>query len=52
MQLYWHYVLRTRREIPQLNVDEPEVPAGDRGVAKLPVPVTQVIGPLIARSIP
>jgi FemAB-related protein (PEP-CTERM system-associated) len=52
IQLYWQYVLRTRREIPQLNVDNPKYQLAIRAWQKLPVPVTQVIGPLIARSIP
>ena len=34
VQLYWHYLLRTRREIPALNPDEPAVPARHQGVAE------------------
>ncbi len=34
IQLYWQYVLRTRRDIPQLNVDEPEVSVCDQDVAE------------------
>ena len=52
VQLYWQYVLRTRREIPQLNVDNPKYRLAIKAWQKLPVPVTQVIGPFIARSIP
>ena len=33
-QLYWQYVLRTRRDIPQPQRDESEVPAGDQDVAE------------------
>jgi FemAB-related protein (PEP-CTERM system-associated) len=51
-QLYWQYVLRTRKEIPQLNVDNRRYRLAIKTWRKLPVPVTQVIGPLIARSIP
>jgi len=50
--LYWQYVLRTRRDIPQLNVTNPKYQLAIRAWQKLPVPVTQMIGPLIARSIP
>ena len=52
IQLYWQYMLRTRRDIPQLNVANPKYQFAIRTWQKLPVPVTQVIGPLIARSIP
>lgn len=50
--LYWQYVLRTRRDIPQLNVMNPKYKLAIKAWQKLPVPVTQMIGPLIARSIP
>jgi FemAB-related protein (PEP-CTERM system-associated) len=50
--LYWQYVLRNRRDIPQLNVTNPKYQLAIKAWQKLPVPVTQVIGPLIARSIP
>ncbi|HEY7497065.1 MAG TPA: FemAB family XrtA/PEP-CTERM system-associated protein [Vicinamibacterales bacterium] len=52
LQLYWQYVLRTRRDIPQLNVANPKYRLAIRAWQQLPVPVTQVIGPFIARSIP
>jgi FemAB-related protein (PEP-CTERM system-associated) len=52
IQLYWQYVLRTRRDIPQLNVANPKYQLAIRAWQKLPVPVTQMIGPFIARSIP
>jgi FemAB-related protein (PEP-CTERM system-associated) len=51
-QLYWQYVLRTRKEIPQLNVGNRRFQLAIKTWRKLPVPVTQVLGPLIARSIP
>ena len=50
--LYWQYVLRTRRDIPQLNVMNPKYKLAIKAWQKLPVPVTQFIGPMIARSIP
>jgi FemAB-related protein (PEP-CTERM system-associated) len=52
VQLYWHYVLRTRDAIPALNVTNPRYQLAIKAWRKLPVPVTQVLGPLIARSIP
>ena len=50
--LYWQYVLRTRHDIPQLNVTNPKYQLAIKAWQKLPVPVTQFIGPMIARSIP
>jgi FemAB-related protein (PEP-CTERM system-associated) len=52
MQLYWHYVLRTRTEIPSLNPNNPKFQVAVNAWRKLPVSVTQLLGPLIARSIP
>jgi FemAB-related protein (PEP-CTERM system-associated) len=51
-QLYWHYALPAGREIPQLNVANPRYQLAIRAWRRLPVAVTQLIGPLIARSIP
>lgn len=51
-QLYWSYLLRTRRDTPQLNVANPKYRLAIRAWQKLPVPVTQFVGPYIARSIP
>lgn len=51
-QLYWHYLLRTRPEIPQLNVRNSKFRLAIAAWRKLPVRVTQRIGPMIARSIP
>jgi serine/alanine adding enzyme len=51
-QLYWQYILRTRDRIPALNVDNPRYQLAIRAWQRLPVPVAQVLGPLIARSIP
>jgi FemAB-related protein (PEP-CTERM system-associated) len=51
-QLYWHYLLRTRTEIPQLNVTNSRYKLAIAAWRKLPVRVTQQIGPRIARSIP
>jgi FemAB-related protein (PEP-CTERM system-associated) len=52
LQLYWQYVLRTRADIPQLNVANAKYRLAIDMWRKLPVPVTQVVGPYIARSIP
>lgn len=51
-QLYWHYLLRTRRGIPQLNVTNAKYQIAINAWRRLPIAVTQVVGPYIARSIP
>jgi FemAB-related protein (PEP-CTERM system-associated) len=51
-QLYWQYVLRTRGDVPQLNVANPRYRLAIKAWQQLPVPVTQILGPMIARSIP
>jgi FemAB-related protein (PEP-CTERM system-associated) len=51
-QLYWQYLLRTRRDIPQLNVRNRKYHVAMAAWRRLPVSLTQVLGPKIARSIP
>lgn len=51
-QLYWQYILNTRTELPALNVDNPKYRLAIAAWKKLPLPVTQWLGPLLARSIP
>lgn len=51
-QLYWHYLLRTSKEIPQLNVDNSKYQLAIAAWRKLPIGVTQRLGPMISRSIP
>ena len=51
-QLYWHYLLRTRDTLPGLNPDNPKYAAAIAMWRRLPLSVTQTLGPLIARSIP
>jgi FemAB-related protein (PEP-CTERM system-associated) len=51
-QLYWQYLLRTRQDIPQLNVRNRRYHLAMAAWRRLPVPLTQVLGPKIARYIP
>lgn len=51
-QLYWHYLLRRTQEIPKLNVDNPKYRFAIHTWQKLPVTVTQRVGPYLARCIP
>lgn len=52
LPLYWQYILRTREEIPQLNVQNPRYRLAISAWRKLPIPITQLVGPIVARSIP
>jgi FemAB-related protein (PEP-CTERM system-associated) len=50
--LYWHYILRTRRDVPQLNVNNPKYRLAIGLWRRLPVSLANVIGPPLARNIP
>ncbi len=51
-QLYWQYILGTRRAMPALNVDNPRYRLAIRAWQRMPAGLTERLGPLIARSIP
>lgn len=51
-QLYWQYVLNGRDALPELNVNNPKYRLAIALWKKLPLPVTQSLGPWLARSIP
>lgn len=51
-QLYWQYILRTRSDIPQVNVNNPKYKVAMNIWRRLPVPVTTRVGPLLAKNIP
>ena len=51
-QLYWQYLLGTRRSMPALNVDNPRYRFARRAWQRLPAAVTRWLGPHVARSIP
>jgi FemAB-related protein (PEP-CTERM system-associated) len=51
-QLYWHYVVPEGRPVPRLNVDNPKYRLAIDTWRKLPLSVTQAIGPFLARGIP
>lgn len=50
--LYWHYLLRATGDIPRLNVANPKYRLAIRAWQMLPVAVTRIIGPTIAKAIP
>lgn len=51
-QLYWHYILNGRSELPGLNVNNPKYRLAIALWKRLPLPITQWLGPHLARSIP
>jgi len=51
-QLYWQYILGTMRSTPRLNVDNPRYRLASRVWRRMPLSLTTMIGPMIARSIP
>jgi len=51
-QLYWYFHRPRGGEMPQLNVDNPKYKLAIQLWQKLPLWVTRVIGPPLARSIP
>lgn len=51
-QLYWEYALNRSNKIPELNVDNPKYQKAINLWRKLPVRVTQYLGPHIAKNIP
>ena len=51
-QLYWEYILNRQTSLPNLSVDNPKYELARKAWQKLPIPVTQILGPVLARSIP
>lgn len=51
-QLYWQYHLGSLGEIPQLNVNNPKYSLAIKVWRKLPLRLTNCLGPVIARNIP
>ena len=51
-QLYWQYMLRQVDTVPALNPNNPKYKFAIEAWRRLPIGVTQMVGPSIARSIP
>lgn len=51
-QLYWQYYLNNNKEMPQLNVNNPKYKLAINLWRKLPINITTLIGPPLARNIP
>ena len=52
VQLYWQYLADGHKEIPNLSPSNPRYQAAIRIWQRLPVPATNVLGPMIVRNIP
>jgi FemAB-related protein (PEP-CTERM system-associated) len=50
--LHWHYWLKAGGEPPRLNPDNPKYRAAIALWQRLPVPVANVLGPLVVRNLP
>jgi len=51
-QLYWEYLLRRDGELPDMSVDNPKYNFAINAWRRLPVRVTQLLGPFLAKNIP
>lgn len=52
LQLYWHYWLRGQMELPQLNPNNPKYQAAVAVWRRLPLWVTNRVGPQIVKNLP
>jgi len=50
--LYWHYILGTASEMPQLNLDNPKYRRAAALWRKMPLWATNAIGPRLVRNLP
>jgi FemAB-related protein (PEP-CTERM system-associated) len=51
-QLYWEYILNRKKAMPDLSVDNPRFRLAQNVWRRMPVSLTNFIGPWVARSIP
>ena len=52
VQLYWEYILDDSQNIPELNVDNPKYKLFINSWRKMPLKLTQLVGPFFAKNIP
>ena len=51
-QLYWQYYLNNQSNLPELNVTNPKYKLAIKTWRKLPIKLTTLFGPVLARNIP
>lgn len=51
-QLYWQYIVKSGRPIPQLNVGNPKFQLAMKAWKMLPLSLARSIGPMVAKGIP
>jgi FemAB-related protein (PEP-CTERM system-associated) len=51
-QLYWQYFVRKGRAVPPLNASNPKLQLAMSAWRRLPLGVTRVLGPMVAKGIP
>jgi len=52
VQLYWYYWLRHSGPLPELNPQNPKYALAVRLWQRLPVTMTTMVGPMIAKYLP
>lgn len=52
VQLFWSYWLAAGQQLPELNPENSRYALAIRAWQRLPVPLTQAIGPMLARNLP
>ncbi|MBW4056653.1 MAG: FemAB family PEP-CTERM system-associated protein [Proteobacteria bacterium] len=52
VQLYWQYLLKEGKKLPELNPDNPKYRLAIKAWQKLPVSLTKMLGPGIVKNIP
>lgn len=52
VQLYWEYIMDDNKPLPELNVDNPKYKILINTWRKLPLKLTQTVGPYFAKNIP
>ncbi|MEO5957336.1 MAG: FemAB family XrtA/PEP-CTERM system-associated protein [Nitrospiraceae bacterium] len=52
VQLHWYYWLRAGGQLPELNPQNPKYALAIRLWQQLPIPVTTLVGPMIAKYLP
>jgi serine/alanine adding enzyme len=52
VQLYWQYLLKDGEQMPELNTNNPKYEMAIKAWQRLPLAVTNLLGPYIVKNIP